>query len=218
MQSDVTRLKNRSSGEGPYEPVIRSVWNRTNFWLRYVLCQKEDARRKALTLGPIADIGLLSAALTLPKTAIGPVKRQVERMAHDLVGAGLVTLIHDVDGDLWGNRIGDVPLTPIEAVVRAGTLLSGFHRSEPLAGYVGRTVLVPSSVHLPMEQLVEAELYGIGVRRGKSVDASELVVPPGIVAPNRVTPEWWDFCERMYAAHLEAAGQKLVHFNSLNQL
>ncbi len=198
--------------------MMPASWRRVRFTLRYTLELAEDARRRTAGVGAVVDVGLLSTVLSLPESMIGPLDVATSTTLPALLGSTLVQAVRDVDGSLWGNQVGHTPLAPLEAVVTARSLRAGLGSADALGGYVPRSVLVPRSAQMPAELVAEAELYGIGVRRGESVGDNEVVVECGALRVDRVTPEWWEFCEAMYGTHLALRGSARAHRSSLNQL
>jgi len=197
---------------------MKSTWRQVRFLVRYAIDEGEDQRRARTGIGAVTEVTALAAALSLPTSTIGPVKVGGSTEIGALLGTGLVSAVHDIDGSPWGNRIGHVPLAPLEAVVSARSLRAGIARSDRLAGYVSRSVLLPSAAVVSCEDLAMADLYGIGVRQGPSVAESVLLCHPDQLQVDRITAEWWAFCEELYAEHLTAAGGARAQCSSLNQL
>ncbi|ROR28851.1 hypothetical protein EDF63_3442 [Curtobacterium sp. JUb34] len=197
---------------------MKSSWRRLPFALRYAIDVGEDHRRGCLGIGAVTEVATLAAALSLPTSTIGPVSLGGSTEIEALLGTGLVNAVYDVDGSPWGNRVGTVPLAPLEAVVSARSLDAGIARADRLAGYASRSVLMPDGAAVSDQDLAMADLYGIGVRQGSSAAESVLLCPPGELQVDRVTAEWWAFCEGLYAEHLTVAGFVRAQRSSLNQL
>lgn len=197
---------------------MKSSWRRVPFALRYAIDVEEDHRRGSLGIGAVTEVATLAAALSLPTTTIGPVNLGGSAGIEALLGTGLVNAVYDVDGSPWGNRVGAIPLAPLEAVVPARSLGTGIARSDRLAGYASRSVLLPGGAAVSDQDLAMADLYGIGVRQGSSAAESVLLCSPDELQVERVTAEWWAFCEGLYAEHLSAAGFVRAQWSSLNQL
>jgi hypothetical protein len=192
---------------GDVSGLLRADWQGIRFALRYEIDAAEHARRTQLAVGAVDDAGILATVLALPVGKIGPVVCSGSVDVDDVLASGLARLVVDLDGEVWGNRIGVVPLRPVEAIVPARTLSTGMVRAERLAGYSPRSILLPARSQPSEELLSECGVYGLGVYLADPMGVQTLVE----CAPMRVqrcSAEWWEFLETMYRGHL--AGDDVV--------
>lgn len=196
---------------------LTARWRDTSFHLRYQTVRAEDGRRSRLGLGAITDPAILATALSVPAGEIGPLHCNTGTTIDGVVGSGLVGAVRDLDGAVWGYRLGGAALVPVEAIISARRLIDGLHRAERIAGYAPRTVLLPAGSNPSPALLTEAAHYGVGVSRGDSVGVREQIVASGPWTVERPSPEWWLFLEEMYRIHLDQSQHERGQFTSLNQ-
>lgn len=173
----------------------RGVVDGVTLTVSYAVDLHEHERRSAMGIGAIVDELLLAGLLSLPVDDLALVDNRFGSSLASDSASGLVALVEDPLGGLWGRRHLRCPIEIVELETDVLTWRRGCALVQGWVGYGPRTVHVDRD--LSAFELTEAAHYGIGVVRD-----GERLLAPGEYRPHRWSSARWRFAELIYGQFL----------------
>ncbi|UXZ56567.1 hypothetical protein [Curtobacterium sp. Arg-1] len=167
--------------------------------IMYAVDAAEHKRRERVGLTAIEDERDLATLLALPMHDLSAVPSRFLDSAAQLASTreGVVELVTDPDGDVWGQRLADVPVRIVEIRISASRWARAIRTAHLWNGYGRRRIVMTTPLRNEQAAATEASYYGIGLTIQESLGYRD-VVEAADYAPRRFTTSRWLVAETVY--------------------